>query len=71
MPSFGQADFRATWTNSGNDYSVVAYLKNAFDDVGYQDVASGPNALGTIQTQYAYTLPRTYGVQVQFRFGKK
>jgi len=74
MPSYGQADFRATWTDTGNNYSFVAYLKNAWNTVGYDDAGVGVNGftaggVPVVQTNFAYTLPRTYGLEVQFRFG--
>jgi iron complex outermembrane receptor protein len=71
VDAYGQADFRATWTNEGNNYSVVGYVKNAFDDLGYDGVAVTNNGANMIDRTLSYTNPRTYGVQLQYRFGAK
>jgi iron complex outermembrane receptor protein len=69
VDAYGQADFRATWTEIGNNYSVVGYVKNAFDTLGYDGVAVTNNGANTIDRTLSYTNPRTYGVQLQYRFG--
>ena len=69
VDAYGQADFRATWTDADNNYSVVAFAKNAFDDLGYDGVAVTNNGANTIDRTLSYTNPRTYGVQLQYRFG--
>lgn len=71
MPSWAQVDLRAIWTGRDERYRVIAFVKNVFDTVGY-DSASG-NLLASSPTlavaqSYSLTPPRTYGVQLEFRF---
>jgi iron complex outermembrane recepter protein len=73
-PSYSQVDLRALWTDKSNRYTMIVYAKNVFDTVGY-DGASGaqltsppaPNQTSVTRT-YSYTAPRTFGVQLQYRF---
>ena len=78
-PSWSQVDARVTWKDQDNKYSVIAYVKNLFDDVGYDGGASGariagftPGAGNIVQpgfnVTYPLTPPRTYGVEFQYRF---
>ncbi|MEQ8300676.1 MAG: TonB-dependent receptor [Hyphomonas sp.] len=68
-PSSDQVDFIGVWTSSQDTYRVVGYVKNAFDEQGF-DGSTGTLSLlpfGTSQTYYL-TAPRTFGVQLQMRF---
>ena len=57
------------WNDAQNRYTIIGFVKNAFDEEGYirstRLLADGgglaPRASGLIY-------PRTYGVEVQFRF---
>ena len=71
MPSYDQVDLRAIWTGSDDRYRVIGFVKNVFDSVGY-DSATG-NLLASSPTlevaqSYSLTPPRTFGVQLEFRF---
>jgi iron complex outermembrane receptor protein len=67
-PSFDIADFRLLWKDIDNRYTVIGFVKNAFDEVGYQNVTAGsPTAVGPRQT-VILNFPRTYGVELQYRF---
>lgn len=72
-PSYDQVDVRAIWTSTGQRYRVIGYVKNLFDEVGY-DAASGvllaspPAAPETVSQTYGLTPPRTVGLQLQYRF---
>ncbi len=77
-PSWDQVDLRLTWTDADDRYTVIAYGKNIFDDLGYYEgststrraginPALGPLVQG-INTTYGLTPPRTFGVEVQYRF---
>jgi iron complex outermembrane receptor protein len=46
-PSWSQVDARVTWKDKDNRYSVIAYVKNLFDDLGYDGGASGARLAGT------------------------
>jgi iron complex outermembrane receptor protein len=84
-PSWSQVDARLTWKDKDNKYSIIAYVKNLFDDLGYDGGASGSRLAGTtigssiaapqitsvqpgFDTTYPLTPPRTYGVELQYRF---
>ena len=68
-PSYEQVDLVAVWTSPEETYRVVGYVKNLFDEQGY-DGATGTVSVfpaGIAQTYYL-TAPRTFGVQVQLHF---
>jgi iron complex outermembrane receptor protein len=105
-PSWDQVDARVTWKDKDNRYTIIAYVKNAFDRLGYDGGAGGgrnggvynnnviaastdpkiiaglpstatfTNGLltgtgigpGSITQSYALTPPRTYGIELQYRF---
>jgi len=103
-PAWDQVDARLTWKGKDNKYSIIAYVKNVFDRLGYDSAASGTrntgmfplaavaasggaitpglpsvpglstNGLATgfgpggITPNYNLTPPRTFGVEVQYRF---
>ncbi len=67
-PSFEIADFRMLWTDAEDRYTVIGFVKNAFDEVGYGSVTpSSPTAVGT-RREVSLTFPRTFGMELQFRF---
>jgi len=91
-PSYDQWDARLTWKDRDNKYTVIAFVKNIFDDIGYEGGASAvrnagfvpgytlgiplsnPNSAVAIPVNqgiastYFMTPPRTFGVEVQYRF---
>ena len=83
-PSWDQVDARLTWKGRDNKYSVIAYVKNLFDTLGYDGGASGARIAGTnvnangvgvtnlvqpgFNITYPLTPPRTYGLELQYRF---
>ena len=78
-PSWSQVDARLTWKDQDNKYSIIAYVKNLFDDLGYDGGASGARIAGFtpgrgnvvqpgFNITYPLTPPRTYGVEFQYRF---
>lgn len=83
VPSYGTADFRAIWKEARNQYSVIAFVKNAFDEQGFTSTGStnptavfanpNPGSPGFLQqTGVSITRgliqPRTYGLELQYRF---
>jgi iron complex outermembrane receptor protein len=40
VPSYGTADFRAIWRDAGDRYTVIGFVKNAFDKKGYTSTGS-------------------------------
>jgi iron complex outermembrane receptor protein len=89
-PAWDQVDGRLTWKDGQNKYTVIAFIKNALNQKGYEggasatrrsytftnpvvplDVAGVARNLVGVQglvTTYPLTPPRTYGVEVQYRF---
>jgi iron complex outermembrane receptor protein len=84
-PSWSQVDARVTWKGKDNKYSVIAYVKNLLDDLGYDGGATGARLAGSLpgatvvsplrnvvqpgfNITYPLTPPRTYGVELQYRF---
>jgi len=86
-PAWDQVDARVTWKDRDNKYSIIAFAKNIFDDLGYEGGASASRragfvpafALGQagvaptpvnqgIASTYVLTPPRTYGIELQYRF---
>lgn len=68
-PSFDQFDLIALWNSPNEAYRVTGYVKNVFDEQGYDGargtVVVAPAGIG--QTLFL-TPPRTYGVQLQLTF---
>jgi len=75
-PSWNQVDLRAVWSGDHDRYEIVAYVKNLFDTLGYDAAGGGigyysatsyPNPAGQ-NTTFDLTPPRTYGVEVHYKF---
>ncbi|MBW8813935.1 MAG: TonB-dependent receptor [Caulobacterales bacterium] len=77
-PSWDQVDLRANWSPSKGNYTIIAYVKNVFDTAGYDAAvaASQRNNSATVASDrflnggqnLELTPPRTYGVELQYRF---
>ncbi|HEY9218905.1 MAG TPA: TonB-dependent receptor [Phenylobacterium sp.] len=87
VPAYGTTDFRALWNDADERYTVIGFVKNAFEEEGFTSTGStNPTAVfdnpnpglavgGTTylrQTGVAITRglvqPRTYGLELQYRF---
>jgi iron complex outermembrane receptor protein len=74
-PSWNQVDMRGTWSGDHDHYEVIFFVKNLFNTIGY-DAANlatagytGNPANPTFQqSSYDLTPPRTYGVEVHYKF---
>jgi iron complex outermembrane receptor protein len=74
-PAYDHVDLRAIWTAADGGYTLIGFAKNVFDEVGYES-ASGvllTNSYANpsnpiLGNSYALTPPRTYGVELQYRF---
>jgi iron complex outermembrane receptor protein len=76
--SWDQVDLRALWMPTGGKYTVIAYVKNVFNDDGYAAAvaASQRNNSATVASDrfangarnFELTPPRLYGVELQYRF---
>jgi iron complex outermembrane receptor protein len=68
-PSYEQVDLVAVWNSPDEHYRVVGYVKNLFDEQGYDGARGLPSILPAgIAKTYYLTAPRTYGVQLQMHF---
>jgi iron complex outermembrane receptor protein len=79
-PSFDQVDLRLTWRDKDDRFTIIAYGKNVLDDEGYANGATagrragltpGVAALSGVfgqNTTYELNPPRTYGIELQYRF---
>ncbi|MDO9337112.1 MAG: TonB-dependent receptor [Caulobacter sp.] len=73
VPAYDQVDLRAVWSGAGSRYRIIAFVKNAFDEQGYDSatgvrLASPPAAIDTYGITYGLTPPRTFGLQLQYSF---
>jgi iron complex outermembrane receptor protein len=68
-PSWDQVDLRAHWAPEGNKYTVIAYVKNVANTDGY-DAGVGGNQRSNMNavSNLELTPPRTYGIELQYRF---
>ncbi len=73
-PAFDMVDLRAIWTGADDSYRIIGYVKNVFDEVGYDnaegdqyDPTFAPPGLAVAQI-YGIMPPRTFGLQLQMRF---
>lgn len=94
-PAWDQVDARITWNAADNKTTVIAFVKNLFDDLGYeggagasrragstytppagapivnsvqQAAGTGPYSNVGIASSYPLTPPRTFGIELQYRF---
>jgi iron complex outermembrane receptor protein len=74
-PAWDQVDFRGTWSGDHDRYEIIFFVKNLFNTLGY-DAAGGATAgyTGNVanptfqQTAFDLTPPRTYGVELHYKF---
>ncbi|MFC3069567.1 TonB-dependent receptor [Phenylobacterium soli] len=64
----GQIDARATWTGESKRYSVIVYGKNLTDEKDFDTVSATVQSNGSLSRTYVLVPPRTYGVELQYRF---
>jgi iron complex outermembrane receptor protein len=92
-PAWDQIDLRMVYKDKNNKYSIIAFVKNVGDNLGYEAGSTSARRVGTvpaytlglpgaapagpatatpvfqgINTTYTLTPPRTYGVELQYRF---
>lgn len=88
-PSWDQVDARLSFTPENDRWTGILFVRNLFDDIGYEGGAAAsrragyigpatPSAPGTpvtvlpvsqgIASTYPITPPRTYGIELQYRF---
>lgn len=62
-PSWDQVDGRITWKDKDNKYTIIAYVKNAFDRLGY-DGGSGAGRLSGVYPNAAVTASQAGPIRV-------
>ena len=81
-PSFDQADARVTFKPESGRYTIIGFAKNIFDTKGYANGAGANRRAGgtngradlsgtfnpSTGTTFELNPPRTYGVEMQYRF---
>jgi iron complex outermembrane recepter protein len=73
-PAYSQVNVRANWTGANNRYSVIFYVNNLFNTVGYDGTgglavtSAAPGIPQVIDRIASFTDPRVYGVELQYRF---
>jgi iron complex outermembrane receptor protein len=77
-PDYTLVNFRLTWRDAKDRYSVIGYVNNATDALGFDNATgtllqAGTTPAGTpnpeiILSNRSFTAPRTFGVEFQFRF---
>ncbi len=73
VKAFDQTDARLVFNAREKKYTVIGYVKNITDSRGSTGIsASRINAIsaneGFVNETISYINPRTYGVEVQYRF---
>ncbi len=68
-PSHENLDLRALWRDAENRYTIIGFVKNVTDEVASENLtASSVTSLGTFRSTLKPGFPRTYGVELQYRF---
>ena len=97
-PSYDQWDARVSYKDKDNKYTVIAFIKNIFNDLGYEGgsgasrrsglipgyvlgqtgattalagipvIVPGTPGQGGVAQSFLLTPPRTYGIELQYRF---
>ncbi len=72
-PSWSQVDLRASFTPTDGRYQVIVYVKNVANTLGYDSAVTASNrdpANFPVNTGYntSFTPPRTYGIEVHYKF---
>lgn len=71
--AYAVTDFRALWNDAAKRYTAILFVKNAFDVVGYSN-ANPAAILDNTGARIGYSIvrglitPRTYGLELQYRF---
>ena len=73
VKAFDQTDARVVFNATNRKYTVIGYVKNVFDSRGSTGISANRiNAIGVnegfVNETISYINPRTYGVELQYRF---
>jgi iron complex outermembrane receptor protein len=67
-PAYTQVNFRGTYTDKDDRYTVTTFVNNLFDKNGYDNQTGSLLAAGAIVENQSLIAPRTYGVELRYRF---
>ena len=67
-PAYDAVDLRLILSDLAGRYTVIAYGKNVFNALGYENAGASLNGQGALSQGYGLTAPATYGVELQYRF---
>ena len=79
-PGWDDVDLRALWKSPGDRYEVIGYMKNVFNSLQYTVAEAGDGLAGTASTvaspvgaqnevnNFELNPPRTFGVEVRYKF---
>ncbi|HEX3407988.1 MAG TPA: hypothetical protein VHS81_12175, partial [Caulobacteraceae bacterium] len=68
-PAYYTLNFRAVWDDAKDRYSIIGYVNNATDTIGYDNVTQTTLFPGfPLVRATGITAPLTFGAEVQFRF---
>ncbi len=58
------------WRDAGSRYTMIGFVKNVTDEVGFGSSVASPTGLTAVgaRRQVSLIFPRTYGVELQYRF---
>jgi len=69
-PSYQRTDARITWSSPSTAWTVAGFVNNVFDDIGLRQIDHyGAGEDIDFMRSGANTNPRTYGVEVDYKFG--
>ena len=66
-PSFTTGDLRALWRDADRRYTIIGFVKNVTDEVGYGSSLANPTGVTAVgaRRQVSLIYPRTYGIGAQ------
>jgi iron complex outermembrane receptor protein len=67
-PARGQVDARVTWRDPSDHYAVVVYGKNLTNEEDFDTASATIQSTGALNQSYVLIPPRTYGVELQYKF---
>ncbi len=67
-PHYNRTDARITWLSSDTAWTVAAFCNNVFDDIGIRQIEASDESQD-FRRGGTLTNPRTYGMEVLYKFG--
>jgi iron complex outermembrane receptor protein len=68
-PSYDQTDARLIWRDADDRFTVTAWVKNVFDELGYDSISAALRRTdSTIYQKITPTPPRLFGIELKYHF---